>query len=834
MVKGIIMAGGEGTRLRPLTVNRPKPMVPLVNKPMMEHVMDLLIRCGVRDIGITLHYLPETIMTYFGDGSDRGVRIYYSIEDKPLGTAGGVKNLVEHYGWDDTLIILSGDVFTDIDLRDLLRFHRENNSVFTIALKRVEDPTKYGIALLDDDNRVIRFVEKPSWSEVFSDLANTGIYIIEPEALKLVESGREFDFAKHLIPNLLKLGIPLYGLNIGDRYWSDIGSIEQYKATHWDILSGRVKPPRGPVLGNNKKIIADDAVISHKAVIIPPVIIGSEARIEDEAVVGPYTVIGDNVIVEKKAKLEKAIVWNQAYIGYNTRVQDAIIGEKTHLREHVVVQEGAVIGDEVIVGRGSQIKQGVKIWPSKVIDPYTIVTVNIKWGIRWYKTLIEPWGITGLINIEITPELASRIGAAIGSVVSKNSYIAIARDNYATSRIIKHSLISGIMSTGVNVLDLRTSPLPIVSNYISRKKLKGGVIVSSLVYDPFRIRIKIFNSEGKFISVHQAKKIEEIFFKEAYRKVLGDSVGNLFIVNDHIDEYISSISNHLDIEPISGQPVLIDCSYGSVGILWPRLVQYLGLTAYQVNCSEQTPIIPPREPFIHSNIDSASKIVPLMGLKAGFIYDSDGDKVIVISEAGKPISGDKLIAIITRILLEIHGGGKILIPHNASQIIVKTVEEYGGKIIYAGQGLMGISEMIDKGILMAADERGGIIYPRIHYGADAIYTSLLILEYLTKNKTTLSKLIDELPKTTIIKSRIVIPHVLRGRFMRMIYEELRGKEIDTLDGIKIIEEELGFGYIRPLPSEPLVEITAEAETRERAEKLAKILLDIAYRVKSKL
>ncbi len=835
MVKAVVMAGGEGTRLRPLTVNRPKPMVPLVNKPMIEHVIDLLVKYGIRDIGITLYYLPETIMTYFGDGSERGVRIYYSIEDKPLGTAGGVKHLVDHYEWDDTLLIISGDVFTNIDLDKLLRYHREKDSVFTMAIRRVDDPTKYGIALLDDNNRVLRFHEKPSWSEVFSDLANMGIYVLEPEVLDIIESGREYDFAKHLIPKLLKTGKPVYGWRADQYYWSDIGSIDQYKETHWDILSGRVDPPK--VLISNRydrRIISEDAVISPKAVIIPPVIIGSETRVEDEAVIGPYTVIGDNVIIERKARLEKTIIWNQAYIGYNTRILDAIIGEKTHINEHVVIHEGAVIGDEVVIGRGSQVKQGVKIWPSKIIDPYTVVSLNIKWGIRWYKTLIEPWGITGLVNIEITPELATRIGAAIGSVIAKNKIIAIARDNYATSRVIKHSLLAGIMSTGIRIIDLRTSPLPVLTNYIKRKKLGGGVVVTSLVYDPFRVRIKIFSDDGKFINSKYAKKIENVFFKEAYRKVLGDQLGDLYLSSDHVEEYIYAIENHIDTSMIQRNPVLVDCSYGSVGAVWPRLSQYMGLTTYQVNCSEYTPIIPPREPVIHSSIDTASKIIPLMNLRVGFIFDSDGDKVIMITETGRAVSSDKLVALIARILLERSKGGKIIIPHNASQVVVKTIEKYGGEIIYAGQGLMGISEKINEDVLMAADERGGIIYPWIHYGADAIYTALLVTEYLAENKVKLSDLLDELPQTTIIKERIIVPYDLRGRFMRMIYEELREKEIDTLDGIKIIEDELGFGYIRPLPSEPIIEITAESESKERAEKLAKILMDIAYRVKSKL
>lgn len=837
MVKAIIMAGGEGTRLRPLTVNRPKPLVPLINKPLMEHVIYLLKKNGFKEIGVTLHYLPNTVMRYFGDGSDFGVKIYYSIEEKPLGTAGGVKYLVEKYGWNETLIIISGDVFTNIDLNKMLAYHKKKGSIFTMAVRRTDDPTKYGIALVDEEGRVRRFLEKPSWSEVFSDLINMGIYIIEPEAIDMIPYNEEYDFAKNLIPNILKYDEPIYAWRADEYYWSDIGSIQQYKETHNDILSGKVKID-SKILGKEfvrGVYVGENTAVEDLDNIIPPVAIGNDTRIKSNTIIGPLTVIGSNNIVESGAKIEKSIIWDHSYIGPASTIINSIICNNVHVGDHVAIMEGAVIGDDTRIGRGSIIRPNIKVWPSKIIDPYTIVSINIKWGIRWYKTLIEPWGITGLLNIEITPELASRIGSAIGSSLLRSGKIAVARDTYASSRIVKHSLVAGIMSTGISVDDLRISPLPVLTNYIKKKKLNGGIHISSLVYDPLRIRIKIFDHTGRFITSSQAKRIENIFFKEAFRKVLGDQVGDLYPTIDHIDQYIEDVIRHLSLEDIRRlNRVLIDCSYGSAGSLWPRLVRETGLSIYQVNCNELSPIMPPREPFIHGSVDSAIKIIPLLGLSAGFIYDSDADKMIMITDSGKVVSGDQLIVLIAKILLETRGKGKIVIPHNSSKTIVDTIREYGGEVIFAEQGLMGLSEHINENVLMAADERGGIIYPWLHYGSDAIYTTLLILEYLGSTGYNLSALLDQIPRTTVVKKTIIIPYSQRGKFMRMIYEELKEKEIDTLDGIKIVEENLGFGYIRPLPNEPLIEITAESDTPDRAEKLAKILLDIAEKIKSRL
>ncbi len=837
-IKAIIMAGGEGTRLRPLTVTRPKPMVPLVNKPMMEHVVLLLRRHGIREIGVTLHYLPETIMSYFGNGGKWGVEITYSIEEKPLGTAGGVRKLYDEWGDESTIVVISGDVFTDIDLTGLIEFHRRKGSVFTMAVRRVSDPTRYGIALLDEDGRVRRFLEKPRWSEVFSDIINMGIYVIEPEALKLIPAGREYDFSKNLIPAMLEKDYPVYGWRADNYYWSDIGNHQQYKETHWDILSGKTSLSR-EVLGEEVEpgiYVQGDAVIEDPSSIAPPAVIGSDARIVKGATLGPYAVIGRNSIVEHSSRIEKSILWNHVYVGPYTSIADSILGDKVRLEGHIAVMEGSVIGDETVIGRGSIIKPGIRIWPSKIIDPYTVVSANIKWGIRWYKTLIEPWGITGLINIELTPELASRIGLAIGSWIRKGGRVAIARDTFSTSRLIKHSLVAGLLAAGVNVDDLRVAPLPVLTHYITVNKLDGGIMVSTLAFDPQRVRIKIFGREGLFVSKADAKSIESIFFKEAYRRVLADEVGSIAIPSGFMKTYIRALVENLDVESIrrAGRAIF-DCGYGSTGSILPSIVDALRVNYILVNCRELTPVNPPVKPFIQDNIDCLSKTVVSLGLSAGFIFDSDGDKIVVVDDAGRVISGDRLIALMARIVLETVGKGVVVAPVSSSRIIDRVVEEYGGRVVRTGIGLRSIVDALIKyNAVMAVDERGAIVYPWLHKGPDAFYTALKIMEYIGMRREPLSRIVMEIPEPAMLKTKIIVPYGMRGVFMRRLYEELREKEIEALEGIRVVEENLGWAYIHPLPNEPSIEIIAEGDTVERAEKLAKMLIDIAENIKKKV
>ncbi|MGZ4371083.1 MAG: sugar phosphate nucleotidyltransferase, partial [Gaiellaceae bacterium] len=237
-MKAVVMAGGEGTRLRPLTSNQPKPMVPVVGKPCMEHILELLRDHGLTDVIVTVAFLPQAIRSYFGDGETLGLQIGYSVEESPLGTAGSVKLAAKQL--DETFLVISGDALCDVDLGKLIAFHKEKGAAVTIGLKAVDNPLEFGIVVTDEEGRIERFFEKPSWGQVFSDTINTGIYVLEPEVLKHVPTDRPFDFSKELFPYLLEMGRPLYGY-VMDGYWQDIGNLDQFRQANFDALEENVK-----------------------------------------------------------------------------------------------------------------------------------------------------------------------------------------------------------------------------------------------------------------------------------------------------------------------------------------------------------------------------------------------------------------------------------------------------------------------------------------------------------------------------------------------------------------------------------------------------------------
>ena len=335
-MKAVVMAGGEGTRLRPLTVNRPKPMVPIVGRPCMEHIVNLLKRHGIHEVIATLQFQPQVIQEYFGDGSEQGVQMSYSIEETPLGTAGSVRQIADQL--DDTFIVISGDALTDMDLSALIAFHKEQKAVATLALTRVPNPLEFGVVITDGAGRVRRFLEKPSWSEVFSDTINTGIYVLEPEIFSLMKEGQVYDFSKDIFPRLLTDRRPLYGF-VPAGYWADIGSLGQFMQANYDCLEGKVRVDipgeevrRGVWIGRR-------AEIDPTASLSGPVFIGEGAAIRPGARLEPLSVISSGALVAENAQVSRSVVMAHAYLGPRTLVRGALIGVKTALKAGAVVEE---------------------------------------------------------------------------------------------------------------------------------------------------------------------------------------------------------------------------------------------------------------------------------------------------------------------------------------------------------------------------------------------------------------------------------------------------------------------------------------------------------------
>ncbi len=371
------MAGGKGTRLRPLTFLRPKPMIPLVNKPIMEYMIERLKSFGFYDLIITLSYMPVHIRRYFKDGSDIDVKIKYSVERWPLGTAGSVRKTKKYI--DNTFFVLSGDVLTNVNFDEVLKFHKEKKAIATLVLTPVDDPTHFGIAFLDDDARITDYLEKPGPDEVFSNIVNTGIYVFEPEIFDFLETKKgEVDFSKHVFPTMIRENARIYGY-VFDGYWSDVGRPETYLKATYDILDQKLgqKPSGTKIKEGIGKVgniwIGDNVKINKRARIEGPVVIGDDCTIEEGCRISKGTVIGNNCYIENNVNIEGGVIFSNNIVKENSFLSGCIIDTKCVIDKNTIIENGVVMGSLVEIGENCVVKSSRCITNNIKIMPYSIV-----------------------------------------------------------------------------------------------------------------------------------------------------------------------------------------------------------------------------------------------------------------------------------------------------------------------------------------------------------------------------------------------------------------------------------------------------------------------------
>jgi len=365
-MKAMILAAGVGSRLSPLTLFMPKPMAPIANKPVMEHIIDLLARHGVKEIAANLHYLPDQIERYFGDGQRWGVRLTYSLERELLGTAGAVRRMADFLAPqagaapDEPFWVLMGDALTDLDLTAMLQFHRQQRALATIALHEVEDPSRYGVVQLAEDGRVLRFQEKPKRAEAVSNLVNLGVYLFEPAILEKIPAGEVYDFGHQMFPRLLQEGADFYGYR-ADCYWSDVGSFAEYRRAQSAVLndqvSGLVLPYRHASPG---VWIGHGTSIHPKAQIIPPVLIGDNCQVRADAVIGPETVLGNQVIVDESATVSGSTILEGTYVGRLVNVEKSVVNRNCLI--NVPADASVFVADRFLLGEvgANLLQQGLE------------------------------------------------------------------------------------------------------------------------------------------------------------------------------------------------------------------------------------------------------------------------------------------------------------------------------------------------------------------------------------------------------------------------------------------------------------------------------------------
>lgn len=832
-MKAVIMAGGEGTRLRPLTSMRPKPMVPIVNQPVMEHIVGLVKHHGISEIVATLAFMPAVIQDYFGAGEEWGVQINYAVEETPLGTAGSIKNAEHLIGKEEPFLVISGDAVTDIDLSELIAFHAESGAAVTIALKRVSDPLDFGVVITDETHRIERFLEKPTWGQVFSDTINTGIYVVEPWVLEYIPAGQSYDFSSELFPQLMTDGHSLYGLPV-EGYWCDVGSKESYMEVHRDILDGKAKIFVPGVHAREGLWVAESAKIDADAQLGNRVVIGENVRVRSGAQVGEYTVIDDNCIIGQGVRIAHSVVLGDTFIGRQSEVSGAILCRHVDVRSNAVISPGAVIGDESVIGQGAHIGSDVLVFPYKRVEAAATVNSSLIWESTGVRSLFGDAGVQGLVGVDITPELTLKVAEAFGSILPKGGHVVVSRDTTRAARMVKRAMVAGLNAAGINVRDLRVAS-PALSRFTTQKtRCVGGIHVSGSMRDPQSLEIRFLDKNGLDIPPWTQKKIERLFFREEFRRAFFDEIGEILYPPRPLEYYQAALDDAITDAQLgdSWRKVVADMAGGPATFMLPQVAHNwrINLIALNAIIDTEAPSAPSEVPT-EDSVSDLLRAVELFGADVGVIFDWGAERIRLVTGSGRLLDGDTSLHAVVDLWCRSRptGGGPIAVPLSASSAVEEIAARHGCSVLRPGRSRRALAQaVLDGRASFAGSETGGFIYGDFFPAYDGVLSTGMTVRMLGKLDVTLDAIVDDLPEFHKAHLNLRCPAERKGAVMRTVTERASDMVADLAEGVRVSYSD-GWALILPHQSEPVVEIWAEGPTdvgaQARAEQWARVVRD---------
>ncbi|MEM7031131.1 MAG: sugar phosphate nucleotidyltransferase [Chloroflexota bacterium] len=818
-MKAVVMAGGAGSRLRPITIERPKPMITIVNKPVIGHILALLKRHGITDVIITLQYMPNMFQDYFGDGSNLGMNITYVIENDPLGTAGGVKNVQSLI--DDTFLVIMGDALADFNLTDLIQFHQKQQAKATITLYRVADPLEFGVIITNSEGYVTQFLEKPSWGEIFSDTVNSGIYVLEPEILDLIPEGESYDFSHQLFPKLIAKNDPVAGY-IADGYWCDIGNISSLRQATADLLEGKANGiDLGTHIGGNIWV-GGDVEISPNATLFGPIFLGNSVKIKSGVVIHGPTVIRDYSVIDERTQIDRSIIWRNCYVGKGAELRGAMILRHCTLKGKSVVYEGAVVGDGTIIGEGAVIHPNVKIWSGKKIEPGATIKSSVIWGSQGRRVLFGPHGVTGMVNVDMTPEFCAQLGAALGTTLPKSSLVVINRDANHSARMLKRAVISGLPSAGIRVSDLGEQPVPIARYFTRISAATAGVHVRLSPFDERVVNIQFISEHGFHINKDTERQIEHIFFREDFRRVYMDEIETISYATSVTETYLEGYFDVVNVQVIreANYNLVIDYASGLTVDVLPGILSHLECNVVALNANLDPNQMSVTYDQLERELDRLRLITQTLDSTLGVRVDVGGEQIFVVDNKGQAVDGVDLCAAMAELVLSDNPQKKIAIPAHLPQIFEKIAEQHGGTVLRTKVDIPALMEAaLDYDVVMATDGQGNFIFPEFQPSVDGLLAISKLLELLAKQGRQLSDVVATLPDYYLAETKVYCLWESKGRVMRKLSQQFEDIITDTVEGIRLGLNDDEWVLIFPSQDEPYINVIAEANSQDIGERI---------------
>ena len=817
------MAGGFGTRIQPLTHSMPKPMLPICNIPMMEHTMRKLVDIGITEIVVLLYFKPEIIKNYFEDGSRIGAKIEYVLPEEDFGTAGAVGAAREFL--DTTFIIVSGDLVSDFDFEKIIDHHFSIDSKLTITLTSVENPLQFGVVIADENGKIEKFLEKPSWGEVFSDTINTGIYVIEPEILDYIPGQDSFDFAKDLFPLLMSEGIDLMSYDARG-YWRDVGNPDSYREVYGDIFKHKIDvsfPGKRIEYPDGVLYLSGESEIDTSVEIIDTVIIGDNASIGKNVRLHNVS-IGDNVTIEAETKIRNTVLWHDISIGKKCVLDNSVICNDTIIDDLVTAKAGVILAEGCDVGKLAVFDQDVVVWPHKTIEAAAIVNKNVIWGNKYKNSIFENGSVMGKSNVEISCEMACQIAEAFAGHLPLGSRVIVGRDHSKSARMLKRAFLGGLLSGGITVLDLKAMPPAVVRyNLGLEKDLIAGVYFRQNVFDPTSVEITFFSEEGLRIDTDMAKSVEKAFFQQQYRRVDYNQIGRIeesFIhYLQECETYKDALEASIDhrIIKTSSFKVAVDLMYGGTKDIFPEVMSELQIENIILNAYTDYRKMGNMTYVEKKSKEDISAIVKNLKFNIGFLMYPNGQQLGIVSDDGQVL--DKIQGLFVVLsLLNLEAKGKklsVFLPTWAPDL---TDNMFENLLIERGKYANFKAEKLKQYDLIATIG-GNFSFTEFSLHRDAMYASLKIMEMLSRHTIKISDISKRFEVFYYKHIIIECSQAQKGKMMKRFFQEAKEKRSSNVDGVKIWENETDWVLMIPDQVRDMLHLYIQAKDKSSGKAL---------------
>lgn len=755
------MAGGEGTRLRPLSLGAPKPMTPLLGRPVMEHIINLLKAHGITDICVTLCYKPQAVMDHFGGGDRLGVRLTWFVEEEPLGTAGSVKNCMNHIGAEDFLVI-SGDCVCDLDLSRLMEFHRERGAQATLGLYRHKNPLEYGLVLTGEDGRVERFVEKPAWGQVFTDQINTGIYVLSPAAMERVPRDTVWDFGKDLFPALLREGAPLYGLPL-EGYWCDMGDCAAYLSCACDALSGKVRLDMG--LPKREGGVWSARPLPQGLNLVPPCWIGEGVALGEGCLIGPHAVLEKNARVGDRAMVQRSILLENAAADSRTTLYGAILCRDASARKGAVLNEGAVLGENALAEEGATLLERVKLWPGQTAPAGCRLARSITSGSQ--KGVLR-FGDSGTIRGVLGEDMGPEALLTLGSILGAEGAVGIGCSPTPGAGMLARAAAVGVAAAGGEALT-HSLPSPVQgAGLAASRQIPASLFVEEC---DNTVYLHLFGRDGLPLGRARERKLEHALLQGEVRRTRGDKVGRLRQLEVSQDQWARQVAEEAGLRRPALRRVI-----AAVGEATPE-DRALRAALSALGCKLEREWRP--------------GIVAFHARRGGFSLTAQ-------DERGAVADPGQLLTLLTLIEME-NGSGKVAVPAGASAAVELVAAGYGGTVL-----------RLDRD-----GDQASALYAAQPWLRQAPAAAVRICSRMAVSRQKLETLVDKTPRFSTWRREVSLSSD-RGRVMQALAREQSRKP--TGEGLRM-RTGSGWVYLTPIARRSALRIVAEGPDLELAAEL---------------